>query len=197
MRGRLLVKALGAFQQRNTPAYAGKTPSNDLMKSFPWKHPRVCGEDLSHCREAERRQETPPRMRGRLFCLFNQVQFGRNTPAYAGKTCFLSLYMAGRKKHPRVCGEDCLTTNRGMYKRRNTPAYAGKTRSGQASPGCRKKHPRVCGEDSCMMFFAGDVPETPPRMRGRQNADALACETFGNTPAYAGKTVKKINLICQ
>ena len=84
MRGRPLSAALKQIWAGNTPAYAGKTPSG---KERAWrcrKHPRVCGEDSQKPTGKQLALETPPRMRGRLFCLFNQVQFGRNTPAYAG-----------------------------------------------------------------------------------------------------------------
>ena len=70
------------------------------------KHPRVCGEDAIRHAEDKAREETPPRMRGRL--LYNSVEksMTRNTPAYAGKTLCPVSFRQAAEKHPRVCGED-------------------------------------------------------------------------------------------
>ena len=71
---------------RITPAYAGKTDgvAHDIGK---WEdHPRVCGENPLMKRQRDFRTGSPPRMRGKLFNLANDLQELRITPADAGKT---------------------------------------------------------------------------------------------------------------
>ena len=71
---------------------------------------------------------------------------------------------------------------------RNTPAYAGKTlRPTKRSKGSRK-HPRLRGEDGVLDDERTEILETPPLTRGRPDEIALEASSFGNTPAYAGKT---------
>ena len=48
MRGRLNLAAILKLDDRNTPAYAGKTSSGSHTRIHKQKHPRVCGEDWSH-----------------------------------------------------------------------------------------------------------------------------------------------------
>ena len=147
MRGRRLPGQIRQQARRNTPAYAGKTFPRAPPATRLWKHPRVCGEDISGVRKKRTGSETPPRMRGRPICRqLCRIQ-GRNTPAYAGKTTSRIIWLINTRKHPRVCGEDHLRTKTcggiketppRMRGRRysvmiiprssgNTPAYAGKT----------------------------------------------------------------------
>ena len=156
-------------------------------------------------------------MRGRPFQRKWLRMNTRNTPAYAGKTSHSKVIFLLKKKHPRVCGEDHTPVskrvqhwetpprmrgrlnlfNRTMDLTGNTPAYAGKTSSGSHTHTRKRKHPRVCGEDSGSKRQVSTVRETPPRMRGRPLYSMPGGIHIRNTPAYAGKTVKKINLICQ
>ena len=132
----------------------------------------------------------------------------RNTPAYAGKTFWLSLGCHIGEKHPRVCGEDLSMSRRAMRQQEtpprmrgrlvaagikrpddgNTPAYAGKTIGIFFSKCTNGKHPRVCGEDSAKTRLCANWRETPPRMRGRLSCCTHVETWGGNTPAYAGKT---------
>ena len=156
-------------------------------------------------------------MRGRPYTATAAAIIARNTPAYAGKTQEEHAPAPVDGKHPRVCGEDGIgfgyaraqmETPPRMRGRPaqgarcaaasgNTPAYAGKTISWSCGMLSKKKHPRVCGEDFGSFCAMNIFLETPPRMRGRLLQLADGGKEGGNTPAYAGKTVKKINLICQ
>ena len=147
-------------------------------------------------------------MRGRLPPLLRSRQKGGNTPAYAGKTIFISEAPFHGWKHPRVCGEDKQSGARRKPKaetpprmrgrlsapgvlssgRGNTPAYAGKTAEREAQHGSIWKHPRVCGEDLDSPISSKYGQETPPRMRGRPPMKNIHESDSGNTPAYAGKT---------
>ena len=73
---------------------------------------------------------------------------------------------------------------------RNTPAYAGKTDSKTLLQREHEKHPRVCGEDESLTDDLTDKEETPPRMRGRRIKEITPGVANGNTPAYAGKTLR-------
>ena len=167
MRGRRDVINRKACIRRNTPAYAGKTNERGRPNLNSWKHPRVCGEDLTQLFRRCIGLETPPRMRGRRQRPAGRHHRHGNTPAYAGKTRFHGLFQGVSRKHPRVCGEDaikrfltkidketpprmrgrlfCRKSKNAL--RGNTPAYAGKTLSNLLLQTWEKKHPRVCGED--------------------------------------------------
>ena len=134
------------------------------------------------------------------------------TPAYAGKRprfCWAALY---RQDHPRLCGEKSLiwrlpetstgspppmrgkeTTihhNRSGF--RITPAYAGKRPGRIVRQAQTRDHPRLCGEKACrendVRFSCG----SPPPMRGKVLGCGHAVHARGITPAYAGKSYRRI-----
>ena len=53
----------------------------------------------------------------------------------------------------------------------------------------RRKHPRLRGEDSAKRSSTTASFETPPLTRGRRTLRDPEAARFGNTPAYAGKTM--------
>ena len=70
---------------------------------------------------------------------------------------------------------------------RITPAYAGKR---QMTAGCSaavEDHPRLCGEKVRFNILGARKVGSPPPMRGKGPAGALAHAGVGITPAYAGK----------
>ena len=86
MRGKRPDVKPGIVQDRNIPAYAGKTAYPWAAMSPPPEHPRVCGENRCRVRQWTLVHGTSPRMRGKpgLLCLHQALS--RNIPAYAGKT---------------------------------------------------------------------------------------------------------------
>ena len=152
--------------------------------------------------------ETPPRARGRHAPDQPTRQLLRNTPACAGKTRFSAWKRHKLKKHPRVRGEDESGTYhtgthgetppraRGRLEAQpflknrlgNTPACAGKTHVSENQERHRWKHPRVRGEDLNGGGATFNLPETPPRARGRLVCIESYLAGFRNTPACAGKT---------
>ena len=85
-RGRHCAKARKYEEDRNTPAYAGKTAGAGSVFGSAEKHPRLRGEDHLKIDKSELAEETPPLTRGRRF-MEAQTRIARgNTPAYAGKT---------------------------------------------------------------------------------------------------------------
>ena len=90
----------------NTPACAGKTSGSGRTSGSGQKHPRVRGEDIIVTGWPFTSSETPPRARGRRYCLRISFVAMRNTPACAGKTLSNRTRQEILKKHPRVRGED-------------------------------------------------------------------------------------------
>ena len=147
MRGKPFQLRNKVLDQRNIPAYAGKTCSGVWSPGFIKEHPRVCGENWS----------------------ILQIGAGLegNIPAYAGKTQRVSSGFSFLSEHPRVCGENPETgviswmrigTSPRMRGKRfqknctkfylgNIPAYAGKTLLLRAMGLFSGEHPRVCGEN--------------------------------------------------
>ena len=146
-RGRPFKEPVVEVRQRNTPAYAGKTPPECIQGKRQKKHPRLRGEDEGYPRTISDAQETPPLTRGRQGARHLCRPVRGNTPAYAGKTRCLPWFHEVLWKHPRLRGEDFLkrlrlllnpetpplTRGRPVSRSgrhevvRNTPAYAGKT----------------------------------------------------------------------
>ena len=132
---------------RNIPAYAGKTIWRRVHKTYSEEHPRVCGENSLLMPGCKAPIGTSPRMRGKLVYAPVRKSWSRNIPAYAGKTGLSNLIGPLLEEHPRVCGENgnihiSLAFIRGTSPRmrgkltranwknslrRNIPAYAGKT----------------------------------------------------------------------
>ena len=71
---------------RITPAYAGKRNSACCAQLASRDHPRVCGEKLLNHSDPAITLGSPPRMRGKVQKKLPPCEFGRITPAYAGKS---------------------------------------------------------------------------------------------------------------
>ena len=127
-RGRPRTRPTRRRHPRNTPAYAGKTRPAPLEKSDPWKHPRLRGEDRSRYSPRVRVQETPPLTRGRQGR--TKTRSGRcgNTPAYAGKTDRRDTDVDGRRKHPRLRGEDSAARRAVRWALETPPLTRGRLR---------------------------------------------------------------------
>ena len=79
---------------------------------------------------------------------------------------------------------------RKVHIKRDTPAYARKTAVGWNRSGIEWEHPRVCGENGARRTSVATPTGTPPRMRGKQLVIVPLKNLKGNTPAYAGKTLR-------
>ena len=134
------------------------------------------------------------------------------TPAYAGKSAYLSPEDTAGRDHPRVCGEKyswekstCkifgspprMRGKAGLVQivcrlRGITPAYAGKSHKVRLQAPGRWDHPRVCGEKSQSTSASPRALGSPPRMRGKAVLRVALCIGVGITPAYAGKSLLKL-----
>ena len=130
------------------------------------------------------------------------------TPAYAGKRSAQAGAHAGRRDHPRVCGEKqwamtCYSGQQGSPPRMRgkvlishsllgssgiTPAYAGKSNTRVHACVRVQDHPRVCGEKLMPTIVYYGQLGSPPRMRGKGCAAPAHRTPSGITPAYAGKS---------
>ena len=195
MRGKHDILAMCSKNERNIPAYAGKTVLHGVSPAQTPEHPRVCGENKRGVQGAFLPSGTSPRMRGKLHG--GEVPHGakRNIPAYAGKTliewprkalsCGTSPRMRG-KRGPH--GRAGLGT-------RNIPAYAGKTEELNCGRFRFKEHPRVCGENFSFFVCVGGAGGTSPRMRGKPPMAIYHTACCRNIPAYAGKTsIQSLNM---
>ena len=106
----------------------------------------MCGEKDFKSAHPSQQLGSPPRMRGKVLQWCREDFFSGITPAYAGKSSFLSGCTRIPRDHPRVCGEKLTTfdagklipgspprmrgkvapKNCGSSSTRITPAYAGK-----------------------------------------------------------------------
>ena len=146
-------------------------------------------------------------MRGKVPSENTDTTYTRITPAYAGKRKVETRKPAGRRDHPRLCGEKIklLEINshyagspppmrgkaqNGSKRRRVhriTPAYAGKRNVKPKPRCCSRDHPRLCGEKFASRWYLRPVPGSPPPMRGKVKNVPKIVFTTGITPAYAGK----------
>ena len=105
MRGKVLSMKTSTPTGGITPAYAGKR-----MLCLHWRrrykdHPRVCGEKPHPQSAGANAPGSPPRMRGKVLYTKSRKPLYRITPAYAGKSCFITGVFIPDRDHPRVCGE--------------------------------------------------------------------------------------------
>ena len=110
--------------------------------------------------------EIPPRMRGKISRVRDDLARVGITPAYAGKSRAKKAVAAVRRDHPRICGEKAADRcgprrvsgspphMRGKAASVHfccagagiTPAYAGKSASNVSLMSWSRDHPRICGE---------------------------------------------------
>ena len=130
------------------------------------------------------------------------------TPAHAGKSVEYYGVILHAWDHPRTCGEKivmcsqatkvlgspphmrgkaiqflCCTPPRGI-----TPAHAGKRDSLILYRNCIRDHPRTCGEKAHLLHSPAPAMGSPPHMRGKAKVPFQAAQSFGITPAHAGKS---------
>ena len=131
--------------------------------------------------------EIPPRMRGKISRVRDDLARVGITPAYAGKSRAKKAVAAVRRDHPRICGEkipkiDLRKIRKGSPPHMRgkvflcalcedfagiTPAYAGKRPLTVAALVASRDHPRICGEKPPLSTFVALELGSPPHMRGK------------------------------
>ena len=147
-------------------------------------------------------------MRGKPHCSARRFNIPRITPACAGKTVFFNPKQITIGDHPRVCGENFLSSAmhpiivglpprvRGKHGKPTlatrfggiTPACAGKTTVKNVLKSFTQDHPRVCGENKDTIVQLLLNRGSPPRVRGKRVYSRSKRIPRGITPACAGKT---------
>ena len=154
---------------------------------------------------------SPPHTRERPIIYNTIIHNYRITPAYAGKTFYVTWFSQCLKDHPRIRGKDSPvsaafptktgspphTRERHNYREdlmnlaRITPAYAGKTHVHDRGERVAQDHPRIRGKDSEPFLKRPSMPGSPPHTRERLVCIDEHTRLIRITPAYAGKTAGK------
>ena len=126
MRGKVLEIVLLYEFSRITPAYAGKSLNSTLILFMIKDHPRLCGEKVHSIYQLPQSVGSPPPMRGKVPFLRRHKRQNWITPAYAGKSYYITIIRKTRLGSPppmrgKVRAPPSLTL--GIW---ITPAYAGK-----------------------------------------------------------------------
>ena len=170
-------------------------------------HPRVCGEEARSVGRGVAHRGSPPRVRGKGCVIhFSCPPYGI-TPACAGKRREPTGAPAGRRDHPRVCGEKVKIAKYFRVKEGSPPRVRGKAAGRRGGPLCRRitpacagkslklllsafrlqDHPRVCGEKAIVKSPSDKLKGSPPRVRGKGLLQMAGRSEPGITPACAGK----------
>ena len=92
MRGKVFDLPPQTFQDRITPAYAGKSNTFFIFWCTQEDHPRLCGEKFCKAKKIMQRVGSPPPMRGKAVTDFVPAVVAGITPAYAGKSLLLPAW---------------------------------------------------------------------------------------------------------
>ena len=126
-------------------------------------------------------------MRGKAAKIMAEHDAVGITPAYAGKSVFVSSGGLLLWDHPRLCGEKgekelpklleagspppmrgkVAAEDVRLSRIRITPAYAGKSLTAFHSLKPLQDHPRLCGEKQPLYFWFVRGKGSPPPMRGK------------------------------
>ena len=77
---------------------------------------------------------------------------------------------------------------------RITPAYAGKSKAAVSFAISLQDHPRLCGEKLVVEIAHSGDRGSPPPMRGKAASNRVDMDSAGITPAYAGKSLKRLRI---
>ena len=104
------------------------------------------------------------------------------------------LTAAEKGSPPRVRGKPL---RRSIFVRGEgiTPARAGKTYAEELAIVIREDHPRACGENGFLWPARRRVGGSPPRVRGKRGVDFCHLRRGRITPACAGKTAARRDLL--
>ena len=210
MRGKLGQDLPAAVKTLCSPARAGKTPAKCRFEFVALVHPRACGENYKAVAPSFSCPGSSPRVRGKRVFPHGLTYTPRLVPTCAGKTAHSSTTKAISSAHPRVCGENVIsslkltvwlgssprvrgkpTSGRPRHPpHRLIPACAGKTARRFVDPWEYRAHPRVCGENLHLVTVDEAWAGSSPRMRGKRDRPSFELRPRRLIPACAGKTSK-------
>ena len=105
VRGEVRDHLIAVDALRITPACAGRRIGCNHRCLFCSDHPRVCGEKYADWLDCSMTVGSPPRVRGEAVKSWACAEYGRITPACAGRRCIWNRRTPADEDHPRVCGE--------------------------------------------------------------------------------------------
>ena len=188
VRGKLKSLARKGYLKRITPAGAGKTINFAFVSAAKWDHPRRCGENTAIVASMPISMGSPPQVRGKPEGISKYGDYGRITPAGAGKTQVGSGKDCAAGDHPRRCGEN-FSSLRGWAKQSGSPPQV------RGKPGiCRiflrgwGITPAGAGKTSRALACRLRARGSPPQVRGKLTIICSDVNSSGITPAGAGKT---------
>ena len=153
MRGKPADAATTPAPTRITPADAGKTrnirsPQNPLKD-----HPRGCGENVQAEQAAPYDIGSPPRMRGKPQAARSFARGTGITPADAGKTLKLFMFVYSFQDHPRGCGENHCIFPSTISPWGSPPRMRGKPCSMPCSTARFRITPADAGKTGCRLHL--------------------------------------------
>ena len=166
MRGKASQYGYDSYENRITPAYAGKRKNTVKTTKGEYGSPPPMRGKATTLEVDKSSHGITPAYAGKSFAKQKNHATGGITPAYAGKRPLHFRQSCDRWDHPRLCGEKCVIfvimlkgggsppPMRGKdiaayakkYKSRITPAYAGKSLAYRITSTLFLDHPRLCGE---------------------------------------------------
>ena len=208
MRGKLGQDLPAAVKTLCSPARAGKTPAKCRFEFVALVHPRACGENYKAVAPSFSCPGSSPRVRGKRVFPHGLTYTPRLVPTCAGKTAHSSTTKAISSAHPRVCGENVISSLKLTVWLGSSPRVRGKPTSGRPRhppprliPACAGKtarrfvdhweyraHPRVCGENLHLVTVDEAWAGSSPRMRGKRDRPSFELRPRRLIPACAGKT---------
>ena len=188
MRGKQTYMGYRFFNDRITPADAGKTMPAPISQGRRKDHPRGCGENMGYRFLCWENAGSPPRMRGKLFRQLNLLFNFGITPADAGKTRLQEELPLLSRDHPRGCGENRSGVGELGKERGSPPRMRGKPVEYLANPVQAGITPADAGKTSLLLSQFLPFSGSPPRMRGKPQIINEKWRKGGITPADAGKT---------
>ena len=168
------------------PALAGNTTGCVVWATYPWDHPRACGEHFPVGQPERGRQGSSPRLRGTRAGYSDHYGFLGIIPALAGNTGNEKTNVFRARDHPRACGEhypqffsaiEAMGSSprlRGTQNQRARlhcitgiiPALAGNTSPFPPTRFSPRDHPRACGEHQIITPVMVELAGSSPRLRG-------------------------------
>ena len=165
----------------------GKVSLHSYICPLKRDHPRLCGEKPYASKSAEQPKGSPPPMRGKGTPRQPNTRSSGITPAYAGKSYYVPLWVPTRAGSPPPMRGKEVIPGKIAKPYRITPAYAGKRHALRRLSRCCRDHPRLCGEKQALRALQQCLEGSPPPMRGKVVLYVVLQIWDRITPAYAGK----------
>ena len=176
------------FVRRITPACAGKSQVPHSLLLFLQDHPRLRGEKYRNFTVLRPDPGSPPLARGIGQTKVLIATTVRITPACAGKSTVLPLYLTRSWGSPPLARGKAAPAPGHRTGPRITPACAGKRPLRRRCPRREWDHPRLRGEKNVWQRLTVPSLGSPPLARGKAWCGCRDDEYERITPACAGKS---------